>query len=166
MDDRKLNEIKLNMSIEQFEKQIQEYYLNLDNSITGVKVNYFKKEIPGQYDNFWQRNLGGYVNANVNVEITRNITACSEDKTIKNKFTLEENELMNIFSTLLEKEDLNLKSLRPDIFNKENIIFYCSKKEKKQDKSSNQLQKNISPKTKNNAKKLIKVIQLLNLQKN
>lgn len=140
--------ISFDISIEEFEQRIQEYYLNQDSTIADIKVNYVNKVTSGQHDSFWQREVGRIDKVSAIVEITRNITVFSEKQQINKRFNLGEKELKEIFSTLLEKDNLKLELIYPAFLNPGNIRFSCSKKEKKENESNTQLQNNISPKTK------------------
>ena len=112
-----LDNFDIEITSEELENQIRQYYYSLDPSIIEVTAKYSSKYVEGNWDNFWQRNLGGYIKTQVDVKIVREINVLGKNRVTKKHITLFEKELKNILSSISQKDNLEVVGIYIQYFN-------------------------------------------------
>lgn len=122
-----LDNFNIEINAKELEEKIRQYYSSQDETISEIDVKYSTEYIQGQWNEAWQYHMGGHIKMNVSVKVTRKVKALGEDRIIKKDIDLDDRGIKDILSILLQKDNLEVETVHPDIFNKDIIRIRCKR---------------------------------------
>lgn len=122
-----MENIIIKISVKELEDRIRQYYCSLDKSIIKINVKYSPEYIHGTWSDAWQYHMGSHIDMKVKVETTKKVQVFGEIKVLKREETLLEEDIKHILKLLLKKDNLKVKFVYDDIFDKDIIRITCER---------------------------------------
>lgn len=99
------------ITIEELEERIRQYYKKSDASIDKIDVKCTIEYRQGEWSDAWQRNVGGTDEIKANVNITKKEEVLGKSRDVKNIINLSKDDIEDILTELLKEDNLRVRSI-------------------------------------------------------